>query len=412
MPIDVTIAWRNIWRNPRRSILTMGAVAFATLLLVFMLSWQFGSYATMIDSSVKIQTGHLQIQAKGYNESTDIQLVVPNPEEIASLLETIPHIAAYASRASAFSLASSNKRTYGAMVVGIQPGREAGVSTLKSIVREGDFLAPDDTDSALIGSLLAQNLRAGIGDELVLLGQGRDASIAATVVRIKGIYSSGQDEYDRGVVHIPLATFQDVYYMRGAVHRMVIVADSLEDVAEVRDAVASSLYTLPGTKDLVVLDWKALMPGLFQAIQMDLVSGFIFYLILIVVVAFSIMNTFLMAILERTREFGVMMAIGTTPRRLTMLLLFESTTIAVIGTLAGVVLGSLLTWYFQVHGIVISGAAELMSQYGLPERMFPQLSLLSVSIGAGVVLIITLFTALYPALKVRRLTPLEAMSAT
>jgi putative ABC transport system permease protein len=118
-----------------------------------------------------------------------------------------------------------------------------------------------------------------------------------------------------------------------------------------------------------------------------------------------------MCIFERTREFGVIMAIGTSPGRLTKLLLIESTTITMIGIVVGIIAGSLITWYFQVHGIVISGASELLRQYGMPERIFPQLSLLSVSIGPGAVLVITLLTALYPALKVRRLRPVEAMKA-
>jgi ABC-type antimicrobial peptide transport system permease subunit len=140
---------------------------------------------------------------------------------------------------------------------------------------------------------------------------------------------------------------------------------------------------------------------------MDLVSGFIFYIILIVVVAFSI----LMAIFERTREFGVLMALGTTPGRLTRLLLFESCSMTLLGVVFGSLIGGLITWYFQAHGIVIHGAAELTRHYGLPERMYPQLSTLSVCTGAGVVLAVTLLTALYPALKIRRLRPVQAMAA-
>ncbi|MFB0516448.1 MAG: ABC transporter permease, partial [Candidatus Neomarinimicrobiota bacterium] len=246
------------------------------------------------------------------------------------------------------------------------------------------------------------------GDELVLLGQGRDGTIAATVVKVKGIYSSGQDEFDRSSMHISLKDFQDVYSMHGAVHEVVVLGRSLDEVSEMKKAVAAGIKKMEKRHHLVV-DWMELMPGLIQGIQMDLVGGLIFYFILIVVVAFSILNTFLMCIFERTREFGVIMAIGTSPGRLTKLLLIESTTITMIGIVVGIIAGSLITWYFQVHGIVISGASELLRQYGMPERIFPQLSLLSVSIGPGAVLVITLLTALYPALKVRRLRPVEAM---
>ncbi|NVM26859.1 MAG: ABC transporter permease, partial [Desulfobacterales bacterium] len=372
------MAWRNIWRNPRRSILTISAIAFASILLVFMLSWQFGSYDTMINSAVKIHTGHLQVQAKGYKDKKNIRLVVPNPAAVGGILDKTPGVGAYTFRANAFSLASSKERTYGIIVVGIDPVREAEVSTLRKLIRRGNYLSEGDSDQALVGELLARNLQVSLGDELVVLGQGRDGTIAATVVKVKGIYSSGQDEFDHSSIHIPLKSFQDVYVMGGAVHEVVALCKTLEDVPAIKKTVAAGIQRMDTRHHLVALDWMELMPGLIQGIQMDLVSGLIFYFILIVVVAFSILNTFLMCIFERTREFGVLMAIGTTPRRLTKLLLIESTTMTVVGIVIGIIAGSLITWYFQVHGIVISGTSELLSQYGMPERMFPQLSLLSV----------------------------------
>ncbi len=411
MSMDLTMAWRNIWRHPRRAVLTMAAIAFATVLLVFMLSWQFGSYDTMINAAVKVHTGHLQVQAAGYHEQQDMHLVVSDPTAVTRILEGIPDVTAHTARATAFSLVSSKERTYGVAVRGIDPVRETQVTTLKQLIREGHYFTEGDTNAALVGGLLAKNLRVGVGDEVVLLGQGRDGSIAATVVRVKGIFRYGQDEFDRNFIYLPLPYFQEVYSMRGAVHEVVALCVSLEAVPRVKRAVAAGLKTIDEENKLVVLDWMELMPGLIQSIKMDLISGFIFYIILIVVVAFSILNTFLMVIFERTREFGVFMALGTTPGRLTRLLLFESTTLTLLGTALGILAGSLVTWYFQVHGIVISGTSEMLRQYGLPERMYPQLSPLSIAVGAGLVLVITLMTALYPALKVRRLRPVEAMRA-
>jgi putative ABC transport system permease protein len=409
--IDAKMAWRNIWRNTRRTILTIGAIGFASLLLVFMLSFQFGSYETMINTSVKIQTGHLQIQAREYQEKKNIRLVVPHPAKVAKILKTIPAIAAYTYRGRAFSLISSQERTYGIAVTGIDPEREADVSRLKSLIREGDFLTAADTDQALIGRLLAKNLRVRLGDELTVLGQGRDGSIAATVVRVKGIFSSGISEFDRAAIHIPLKTFQEVYAMQGAVHEVVVIADSLRSIAALKTRVEAGLASLNLKNPLTVLDWDELMPGLRQSIEMDLISGLIFYLLLVLVVAFSILNTFMMAIFERTREFGVLMAIGTTPGRLTKVLLIESMTMTFIGIGAGIVAGSLVTLYFQVHGIDFSGASELLSQFGISGRMYPKLSWLSALSGPLAVLIITFLAALYPALKVRRLQPVEAMRA-
>jgi len=408
--MTLRMAWRNLWRNPRRSVLTMTAVAFASTLLIFMLSWQFGSYDIMINASVKIQTGHLQVQAPGYHADRDMHRVVTQPEEIDSHVSAIPGVAATAFRANGFVLASSRDRTYGAFVVGIEPDREAALSTLKDIVRQGSYLAGEDGGQALLGELLAKNLRVGPGDELTVIGQGRDGSVAATVLTVKGLYRSGQDEFDRSSIHIPLGTFQEVFSMQGGVHEVVVLAESLSRVPEVKMKIEDAIRR-NGWSDLVVLDWRELMPGLVQAIQMDLVSGFIFYLILVIVVAFSILNTFLMAILERTREFGVLLAIGMTPNRLMRLVLTESAVMTFFGIAAGILLGVLLTAYYQEHGIYISGSEEILRQYGLPERIHPVLSGLSVTLGPLIVFCITLVAALYPALRVKRLRPVEAMTA-
>ena len=414
MLIDTKMAWRNIWRNPRRTLLTVLAIAFACVLLIFMLSFQFGSYATMINSSVKINTGHLQVQARGYQEKKKMRLVIADPAAVERILVHTPQVSAYTARARAFALVSSESRAYGVMVVGVQPQREARVSTLASIVRQGNYFAdtPDNggLGSALVGRLLARNLKVAVGDEITILGQGRDGSVAATVARVRGIYDSGMDAFDRSAVHIPLDEFQEVFAMGPAVHEMVVMARDLAAVPAIKASVREQLTRPEDNGDLIALDWDELMPGLRQAIRMDLVSGAISYLILIMVVAFSILNTFLMAILERTHEFGVMMAVGTKPARLTRLVLTESAGMTLVGVAAGIVLGCLLTWYFQVHGIELAGSSELLRQYGMPSRLYPRLTPISVFAGPTVVFVITLLAAMYPALKIRRLKPVEAMN--
>ena len=411
MSIETRMAWRNIWRNPRRSILTVCAITFASALLVFMLSFQFGSYETMINTSVKISTGHLQVQAEKYLEKKSIRYAIPDPDKITAVLNVIPEVAAYTLRGQAFSLISSEDRTYGAVVTGIDPQREAKVSRIKILMRQGNFLTEHDVNQAVVGRLLAKNLRVTIGDELTLLGQGRDGSIAATVMQVKGIFGSGIDEFDRSTLQIPLSTFQEVFSMDHAVHEVVVIAKSLSDVSEIKAEVQAALSDLDKGKSLKTLDWQELMPGLRQAIEMDLVSGLIFYGLLLIVVAFSILNTFLMAILERKKEFGVMMAIGTTPRRMTKVLLIESMAMTVIGIVIGIMLGIGITYYFQLYGIDFAAGSELLSQFGITGRIYPKLSLLSVSIGPFMVLFFTFISALYPALKVRRLRPVEAMTA-
>jgi len=413
MGIDARIAWRNIWRNPRRTLLTMLAIVFACVLLIFMLSFQFGSYETMINASVSIHTGHLQVQALHYRDNHEIRKVISDPQAVEAALKSIPQVKAYAPRARAFALVSSQSRTYGVMVEGVDPVSEARVSTLKSIVRQGRYFdaATPKTGltQALIGHLLARNLKVNIGDELTVLGQGRDGSIAATVLQVGGIYNSGMDEFDRSAIQIPLSVFQDIFSMGSAVHEIVVVGRHLSDVSAIKTALEGSLSGMEAEHSLVVLDWVDLMPGLRQAISMDLVSGAIFYLILVMVVAFSILNTFLMTILERTYEFGVMMAMGAKPGRLSRLVLVESIGMTLVGVMAGILLGCLVTIYFTYHGIDLAGSSEVLHQFGITGRLYPRLTLISTTAGPAAVFLITLLAALYPAVKIKRLQPVEAM---
>jgi ABC-type lipoprotein release transport system permease subunit len=406
--IDVTMAIRNIWRNPRRTVLTLAAIAFACLCLVFMLSFQFGCYDAMINSSVKINTGHLQVQADGYLAERDIRDAVTDTAVVSAVLNRTPGIEAWSFRANAFSLVSSSNRTMGVLVTGIDPDREKKVSTLASLVRDGSYLDSGAPMGAMIGDRLARNLGVKPGDELTVLGQGMDGSVAASVLTVRGIFSSGLEEMDRNVLVMPLADFQSVYSMGDAVHEAVVTVSSLRDVAGVK---RSLIRQLAGKGHLRVYDWMEILPGLLQGIQMDLVSGMIMYLILVIVVAFSIFNTFLMAILERTREFGVMMALGASPGRLMKIVLFESTAMTLIGIGLGMVLGSLVTLYFQKHGIYIEGTGDILKQYGIPDRLYPKLSPVTLFAGPTVVFVITFVSSIVPALKMRRMKLTDALNA-
>ena len=411
MHMDIKMAWRNVWRNPRRTWLTISAIGFACVILIFMLSFQFGAYQTMINSAIQINTGHLQIQADNYFEKKSMRQVVPIPGPVLQAVSQIESVQAVTPRANAFSLVSSDNRTAGAMIIGVDPESEARVSTLETLVRKGEFLtrAKPDTNPAMIGRLMAQNLQLDIGDELVVLGQGRDGSVAATALTVCGIYSSGQDEFDRSTLHMPLDNFQEVYSMRGAVHEIVVQVSGLDQVGPVKRVLSGRLDQMPGGKNLTVLDWEALMPGLTQAIKLDLTIGIVFWGLLVLVVAFSILNTFLMAVFERTREFGVMMAIGTRPGRLVKMMLYESSAMTLVGIGLGIVLGCMVTWIFQHIGIDFSEASDVLQQYGISGRIYPQLSIITALAGPMLVLIVTFAVSLYPALKIKGLKPVEAM---
>lgn len=409
MSIELKMAWRNIWRNPRRTGLTICAIAFAAFLLVFMLSFQFGSYETMINTSVKMSTGHLKVHAYGWLENNEMRFSIDYPEKVEKLLDQISGIKAYSARSAGFALISSQDRSYGVLVTGITPETEAEISSIKSLIRKGSYLENKDKNKLVIGRLLAKNLKVDVKDELTIMGQGKDGSVAAAVVVVKGIFESGIDEFDRNTIMLGHKDFSEIFSMNKSVHEIVIIAESLKAVNKIKEEIKTALVKIKQENVLVVSDWMEIMPGLLQSIQMDLVSGIIMYLILVIVVAFSIFNTFVMAVFERTREFGVMMAIGTTPGRLTRLVLYESTCMTVLGIFFGIVFGCLVTIWFQKHGFYIAGTEDIMSQYGLPDRLYPKLNFITAFTGPLVVFLITIISAVFPALKIRQLNPVEAM---
>ncbi len=404
---DFLLAWRNIWRNTRRSVLTILAIVFATSLLVFMLSFQFGAYDDMINSSVRLSTGHLQVQAQGYQDRPGMRKVIDNPNNLLAMVAGLAGVETAGIRSEAFALAAGPERSKGIMITGVIPGNETAISSLPGQIKKGRYLLNEDSDVAVLGALAAKRLQIDIGDECTLLGQGRDGSVAATIVRIVGIYRTGIDEFDRATMQIPFTDFDSVFSMEGSAHRLVMITDHLADA----DRIAAEIRLAPEAAGLAVLTWDQLSPGLKQSIELDLVGGIIMYAILVIVVAFSILNTFFMAIFERTREFGVLMSIGTKPLRLVKLMLLESMAMTSIGILTGIALGIAVTLFFSHYGISMGDSSELMAQYGIADRLYPNLSLPSVVIGPAIITVVTFITALVPALKIPRMRPVEAMRA-
>jgi putative ABC transport system permease protein len=400
------LAWRNLWRQPRRTWLTTGAMIFSNVLLVFMISLQFGMYGVMIDNTLQTFTGHLQVQAPGYKDDQKMRQVVENVRPLAATIRTELGNQRVAARSTAFALASSEDRSYGIAIVGVEPDFEPLVSTVPGLVSNGRYLQGDTADEIVIGAALARNLRVGLGDELTLLGSGRDGSFAAAVVSVVGIFDSGVNDFDRSFAEIPLGLFQDTFFMQGAGHQVVINTTVIEQAAASKAQVE---LLLPNDQNLVVHDWDALQPGLKQAIKADMSSAFFMYGILVILVAFSVLNTQLMSVLERTHEFGIVMALGLTPWRLGRLVLLETAIMGVMGLVLGALLGGLVTSWFTVNGFSVPGMEEMSAKFNLPGRVFPQVSALTLVIGPAVVFLFTMLAALYPAQRMHRLQPVEAL---
>jgi putative ABC transport system permease protein len=404
------LAWRNLWRNKRRTWLTVSAIAFVTVLMVFLITLQLGSYDLMIDSSLRIFTGQMQVQREGYLEKPQIRTVIPDAQALAQRLRADAALAQVrvAVRAQSFALASSGTRSFGVQVVGIEPDFEPKVSTIPHQVKAGRWLDGLHAQEAVLGSALAQNLKIKVGDDLTLLGAAMDGSVAATILPVVGIFESGMRDLDRVTVEVPLATFQEVFGMDGNAHAIVLLAPDLKQLPAMHAEVARQLPVAP---KLVVLDWDKLIPGLKQLTQADWTTGWFMYIALIAVVTFSILNTFIMSVLERTREFGIMLALGATPRRIGALVFTETAFLALLGLGIGVGLGLVIAGFLSVYGFTYPGLKELMGQYGLPGLIYPQLSVTSVLLGPAVILVFILAAALYPALRIRKLEAVEAIHA-
>jgi len=404
MNIVLRLAWRNLWRHSRRTWLTIGAMVFSNTLLVFMISFQFSMYGLMIDNTLQVFSGHMQVQAPGFKDDQKMRQVVPDAQPLAERLRIQFDSETIAARGWAFGLASSEERSYGIGIYGVEPEFEKNVSNIPGLIKNGRYLARSDAMEIIIGKVLSRNLRVEVGDELTILGSGLDGSFAAAVVTIAGIFESGVKEIDRNIAEMPLDAFQEVFYMDGAGHHVVILAPTLDDVPVLQSEVAAEL-----ADGLVVHDWNALQPGLKQMIQADISSAFFMYGILVVLVAFSVLNTQLMSVLERTHEFGVVMALGMKPGRLGRLVMLETAMMGLLGFLLGAAAGSLLTYWFSVNGLSYPGMEEMAANFNLPGRVYPQVSLLKTVFGPAVVFLFTLLAAAYPAWRLRRLHPVEAM---
>ena len=406
--LSLRLAWRNIWRQKRRTWLTATAMIFSNTLLIFMITLQFGSYDMMINNTLRMFSGQLQVQHEGYQENQKMRQAVGDIRELANeIRERFPD-ASVAARAGAFVLVSSEDRSFGAQVVGVEPAHEPGVSSLPGLLSGGRYLDDPGAAEMVIGSVMARNLKVAVGDELTFLGSGLDGSFAAGVVEVVGIFESGSLDLDRSLAELPLDYFQETFAMGSSGH---VIAMSVADLGSVPDLLEPLRQMIAGENGLVALDWEALTPGLKQAIQADLTSAWFMYAVLIMLVAFSVLNTQLMSVLERTREFGVILALGIKPRRLASLVLLETFLMAALGLIIGVVLGTMVSAYFAHTGFSYPGMDEMAAKFNMSPVMYPSLAPFALLLGPSVVFVFCLFAALYPALKLYGLQPVEAMRA-
>ncbi|WP_293677199.1 FtsX-like permease family protein [uncultured Phenylobacterium sp.] len=401
----VALAWRNLWRRPQRTILSLLSIALVSTLLVCVVSFQTAVYGVMKETTLRIFTGYAQLQPLGYADDPGLERTIARPEDLAREATMIDGVTAAAPRVNGFAILANGERSYGAAVVGVDPASEAQISSIGSMIREGRYLAPGDSDAAILGDILARNLGVTVGSKVTVLGSGRDGSVSADVLRVVGIYHSGIPELDRSILEMPLARAQETFAMSGFANTIALGGATLEGVNNAMPA----LQELARKQGVIVRDWGSMEPAMRDGITLKIATSMMFFLTLVVVVAFIILNTLLMSVLERTREFGMLLAVGMQPHMIGRMVWIELVGLALVGCGAGLAIGGGITLWLQHQGVLIPGMADLLSQFGLPPRLYPALSPLSALIGPGAIFVAILIGGIVPYLRVARLTPALAM---
>jgi len=401
----MNLAWRNIWRNKRRTILTLIAISFATAIVVFFQGLQISAHETAIVATTRIFQGAIQVQREDYFDNPQISRSIENPESLRESIALLDEVEAATLRAIGFALISSEDRTYGVQVVGVDPELEPRLSSIPGLVREGNYLDDESYYHVALGAAIARNLRVGVGDELTILGQGKEGSLAAAVVVVQGVYESGSSEVDRSLIQIPLRAFQEIFYMPDEAHSVVVRVSSLSRLNKIQERISAIIEG----QNLRVLRWDEITPGLKQSLEFDRITDWIFLLSLIVIVIIGILNSFLMSIIERTREFGMLLCLGMKPGGLTKLILLECSQLVIMGTMLGSLLGAVVILYFNQVGFVIPGAEDILQLWNLPEALYPEITLRALTTGPLIILVSAIVLLLPFSLRPFWLKPLEAM---
>ncbi len=348
--ILTTIAWRNLWRNTRRTLLTSLTVALGLALLLFFLGLGDGSHQQMIESAVEMGSGHLLVQAKGYSKQGGVDQTL-QPSQIEAVRnwlseQTRAKVLHLAPRVFASALASSASGASGVQLIGVDPAAESGASRFDERVAQGEYLAPGDRGVILLGQGVARKLEIELGERVVLMAQGGGSpEIQSRLFRVKGIILTGQDEFDQILAIAPLADCQEFLLLDGQLHQLAAL---LESEAPSRALAAAGAEKFP---DLEVMNWEQALPELVEFIRIDDGGNYVFHVFLFLLISFMVLNTLLMSVLERRREFSLMDALGLQPAQRFLMVMLEAFFIAVISIAGGFLIGYPLHMLIAVYGL-------------------------------------------------------------
>lgn len=406
MKTIITIAWRNLWRNKRRTLITAASVFFGVIFSTVMSSMQEGSYDSNVKNSVRFYTGYLQIQHQDYWEEKTLENHITYDEALFQKVLHNPQVKNITPRLEYFALASRGTATKVAQVTGIIPEMEKEVTNITSNIDQGRYLEKGE-DGVILGSLLAENLELGIGDTITLTGQGYRYATAAGLFPVTGIVDFPSQELNKAMVYMTLETCQQFYNAPDMLTSVSVMITDNDKLPEVQQQIGGLL-----PEDYTTMNWKEMMPALVQQIESDRAGGYIFMAILYMIILFGILGTIMMMIAERRRELGVMMAVGMKRLKLATVIVIETFFIGVLGAVTGI-LGSIpIVGYYVNNPIPLQGqTAEVMESYGWEPFMFFSSEPRIFYLQAIIVFIITVLVAIYPVTKIFTMKEINALRA-
>lgn len=400
------LAWRNIWRNRRRTYITGASILFAVLFASFMESLQRGAWNNMIDSVVSYYFGYVQVHEQGYWVEQSIDKAFPLEDSLLAIAGG-EGVQAVLPRLESFALAAAEESTVGVLVVGIAPETEDRMTDLENRLVAGTYLGERE-EAVLLAEGVAERLNLSVGDTLVLISQGFRGVNAAGKYPIRGLVHFGSPELNKQMVYLSLPAAQAFYGAEGRVTSLALMLDDkryMQPVqAQLRAQLDSSAYE--------VMDWEEMLPDLVQARELDSAGNVIVYFILYLIIAFGVFGTILMMAKERAYEFGLLVAIGMQRWRLALSVWLEILLLGLLGALAGILASIPLVYYFKINPIRFSGEmASSMEKFGF-EPIFPATLELNIFLlQAGYVLAMTALLGLYLVWEIARLAPVQAMRA-
>lgn len=406
MGLLIRIAWRNIWRSRTRSFVVLGAISLGIWALIFLLSFSRGMIYNLIENSIRRELGHLQLEHPDFRKQREFGYHLTGSGEKARLLREDPGVRAVSERAIALGMVSTAKGARGVQIWGVDPDHEGEVSFIREKITEGEFLPDQRNYPLLISARLAGKLDLRMGNKAVLTFQDLEGNITAGAFRVAGLFDSGTTPFDEGTV---MVRREHLLALAGGLeadlaHQLIAIAVHPDSVAAIQTRLAPRF---PGAR---LSTYAEVAPeiALYES-QMGLMNLVVITIFMLALI-FGIINTMLMAVLERVRELGMLMAIGMNRRRVFLMVVLETLFLGLTAMPAGILLVVASLAFFQRTGIDLSIFSEGMREFGMSEVIYPD-PVTGIYVQVAVAVFITaLLGALYPAWKAVRLKPVDALT--